>query len=363
MSEEFGVAMRRALRAVRSGEVSKATGIIQRAVGGGDRRPTPKPRMRRSLREVVRTLGEGRLAFRAPAERPAPAAEPEIPEGAAFLEAVHAEAVGSRRYRLYRPASLGAGAPRGLVLMLHGCTQTPEDFARGTRMNRLAEAHRLIVAYPEQTRAHNMKACWNWFRPGDQERDAGEPAILAGLARAVAAEHGVPEGRVFVAGLSAGGAMAAVLGAAYPDVFAAVGVHSGVPTGTANDVLSALAVMRGETGPGAGPQGLLVPLIVFHGDADTVVHPMNGERLAAAGIKSGAPRAARGTAGGREFRRWVEQSDAGAALECWLVAGAGHAWSGGDPSGSFADAEGPDASAEMVRFFLDTDRRVWTAHQ
>ena len=241
--------------------------------------------MRRSLREVVRTLGEGRLAFRAPSAPPAPAVEPEIPEGAAFLEAVHAEAAGSRRYRLYRPASLGARAPRGLVLMLHGCTQTPEDFARGTRMNRLAEAHRLVVVYPEQTRAHNMKACWNWFRPGDQERDAGEPAILAGLARAVAAEHGVPEGRVFVAGLSAGGAMAAVLGAAYPDVFAAVGVHSGVPTGTANDVLSALAVMRGEAGPGAGPQGLLVPLIVFHGDADTVVHPMNGERLAAAGIE------------------------------------------------------------------------------
>ena len=114
--------------------------------------------------------------------------------------------------------------------------------------------------------------------------------------------------------------------------------------------------MRGEAGPGAGPQGLLVPLIVFHGDADTVVHPMNGERLAAAGIESRAPRPKRGTAGGREFRRWVEQSEAGAALECWLVAGAGHAWSGGDPSGSFADAEGPDASAEMVRFFLDSAR-------
>jgi poly(hydroxyalkanoate) depolymerase family esterase len=350
MTQELGAAMRRALTAVRGGDVSEATSIIQQALGGGGS-PEAFGRMRRPLREVVRTLRDGRRRFR-PSARPAPVAEPAVAHGATFLEAVHAEAAGSRRYRLYRPASLDGAAPQGLVLMLHGCTQTPEDFARGTRMNALAETHRLLVAYPEQTRTNNANACWNWFRPGDQARGAGEPAILAGLAQRLAADYGVPEGRVFVAGLSAGGAMAAVLGAAYPDVFAAVGVHSGVPHGSANDVLSAFAVMRGERGPGAGPDGLLVPLIVFHGDADGTVHPVNAERLAAAGRETGAPRGERGEAGGRGFTRWALRGDAAPALEYWLVEGAGHAWSGGDPAGSYADRAGPDASAEMVRFFL-----------
>ena len=341
---------------MRSGEVSEATSILQQALGGGGGRPGPIGRMRRPLREVVRTLRDGRHGFRPMPAPLAPEGEPEVPEGATFLEAVHAEAAGSRRYRLYRPASLQAGPPQGLVLMLHGCTQTPEDFAAGTQMNRLAEAQRLIVVYSEQTRLHNAKACWNWFRPGDQARDAGEPAILAGLAQRVAADFGVPEGRVFVAGLSAGGAMAAVLGAAYPDLFSAVGVHSGVPHGSANDVLSAFAVMRGEPGPGAGPDGLLVPLILFHGDADGTVHPANAERLAAAGRDSGAPRAERGTAGGRKFSRWALRGDGGPGARYWLIEGAGHAWSGGDPAGSYADPKGPDASAEMVRFFLGNAR-------
>jgi poly(hydroxyalkanoate) depolymerase family esterase len=313
-------------------------------------------RLRRPLREVVRTLRQGRLNWRTAAE-PLPAPEPAIESGAAFLEFTHTEAAGARRYRLYRPASLAGAAPRGLVMMLHGCGQTPEDFATGTGMNRLAETHRLIVVYPGQARADNAKGCWNWFRPGDQARGSGEPAILAGLARAVAAEHGVPADRVFVAGLSAGGSMAAVLGATYPDVFAAVGVHSGLPNGSANDAISALAAMRGDHGPGPGPDGVPVPLIVFHGDADSVVHPLNGERLAAAGRESGAPRARRGTAGGRGFSRWVDRGRDGApALEYWVVEGGGHAWSGGDPVGSYADPAGPDASAEMVRFFLGNAR-------
>jgi poly(3-hydroxybutyrate) depolymerase len=156
-------------------------------------------------------------------QEPLLAPEPTVEAGAEFLERIHVEPAGRRRYRLYLPASLGDAPARGLVLMLHGCKQTPEDFAVGTGMNRLAEAQRLIVAYPGQSRSDNPKACWNWFRPGDQARGAGEPAILAGLAQALMAEHGIPAGRVFVAGLSAGGAMAAVLANAYPEVFAAVG--------------------------------------------------------------------------------------------------------------------------------------------
>lgn len=311
----------------------------------------------RTLGEVVRILrGSG-----APGRPAEPAAGPEVPvpPGAAFVAGEQAEADGTRRFRAYLPASLGDGAPEALVMMLHGCQQTPEDFAIGTGMNRLAEAHRLIVVYPGQSERANARACWNWFRPGHQARDRGEPAILAGLARRLAAEQGIGPDRTFVAGLSAGGAMAAVLGATYPDVFAAVGVHSGLAQGSARDVLSALAAMQGEVGAEAA-DALPVPLIVFHGDADEVVHPANADRLAAAGRDGQAARTISGTAGGRDFTRWVDRGGDRPALEYWTVAGAGHAWSGGDPAGSFADPTGPDASAEMVRFFLGTARQPST---
>jgi poly(hydroxyalkanoate) depolymerase family esterase len=306
------------------------------------------------LLEVVRALGHAGGASRTDAH---PVADPVIPPGARFPEAIHQTPAGSRHYRSYLPASLAKGAPRGLILMLHGCGQTPDDFAVGTRMNAHAEAHRLILVYPAQGRIDNPRGCWNWFRPAHQGRGTGEPEILADLARTVAAGHGVPPGRVFVAGLSAGGTMAAVLGASYPELFAGVGVHSGTPQGSANDALSALAVMRGEAGPGQQVPGLEVPLIVFHGDADTVVHPANGVRLATAGREADARHARRGCTGGRRFSRWVERGDGSRPpLEYWSIEGAGHAWSGGDAAGSFADAEGPDASAEMVRFFLGLRR-------
>jgi poly(hydroxyalkanoate) depolymerase family esterase len=306
-------------------------------------------RLGRPLREMVRMFRQARTV-----QEPLLAPEPTVEAGAEFLERIHVEPAGRRRYRLYLPASLGDAPARGLVLMLHGCKQTPEDFALGTDMNRLAERDRLIVAYPAQARGEHPSRCWNWFRPADQLRGFGEPAILAGLARALVAEFDVPEGRVFVAGLSAGGAMAAVLGMAYPDVFAVVGVHSGVSHGSANDAVSALAAMRGEGAP--DPLGIQVPLIVFHGDADTVVHPANAERLAAAGRGAGAPRVRRGKARGRRFSCWVDDGGEVPALELWMVRGAGHAWSGGNPEGSFADPAGPDASAEMVRFFLEHAR-------
>jgi poly(hydroxyalkanoate) depolymerase family esterase len=226
--------------------------------------------------------------------------------------------------------------------MLHGCTQDADDFARGTGMNAVAERHGLIVAYPEQGRAENPQACWNWFRPSDQVSGRGEPEVLAGLARALTAEFGTDPARVFAAGLSAGGAMAAILGVTHPEVFRAVGVHSGLPHGAAKDVLSAFAAMRGEAGAGTVPT---VPVIVFHGSADATVAPVNGARLFRA---AGDTIEARGTTGGRS---WTRQQSVSA--EHWLIDGAGHAWSGGSTEGSYADAAGPDASAEMVRFFLD----------
>ena len=344
-------ALGRAVAATRAGQPARAARIVGAALAGQaaePRRPVAgpwldpeaevvEPAARRRLGEVLRALRQGR--------RVAPA--PEVPDGAAFLERRYACAAGARDYRLYVPASGRRGRLRGLVVMLHGCRQNPEDFATGTGMNALAEARRLLVAYPGQTAVHNAHGCWNWFRPRDQRRGAGEPAIIAGMARALAAEFGIDRREIFVAGLSAGGAMAAVLGAAYPDVFAAIGVHSGLPAGAANDAVTALAAMRGEAAaPAPDASGPGPRTIVFHGTDDATVRPLNAERIVA-GFAGG--REARGVAGGRRYRRRVFRGGRG---ELWTIEGAGHAWSGGKPPGSYTDPHGPDASAEMVRFFL-----------
>jgi poly(hydroxyalkanoate) depolymerase family esterase len=235
--------------------------------------------------------------------------------------------------------------------MLHGCSQDADDFACGTRMNELAETHRVIVAYPEQCRGQNAHACWNWFRPGDQGRTGGEPEILATLARSLAAEFAVDRTRVFVAGLSAGGAMAAILGATHSETFRGVGVHSGLPHGAAHDVVSAYAAMRGEgavRSNGRPP----VPTIVFHGTADLTVHPSNAELILDAASLDRVDRSDL-VSGGRRCSRAVSTGADGAPVsELWLIEGAGHAWSGGAPQGSHTDPRGPDASAEMIRFFL-----------
>lgn len=278
-----------------------------------------------------------------------------VPEGARYETRSHACAAGARDYRLYVPSTLADGA-RGLVVMLHGCKQNPDDFAVGTGMNALAERHGLIVAYPAQTSGANVSACWNWFDPAHQRRDAGEPAILAGIAAEVAAGFAVPEGAVFVAGLSAGGAMAAVLAATYPDVFAAAGIHSGLAHGAAHDVASAFAAMRGGgSGTSLPRDGRASRLIVLHGTADRTVAPANAEAIADGvrrALPPAKPRVRRCTAGGRDCTVSRIEQNGRTALEVWMVEGAGHAWSGGEPNGSYTDASGPDASAEMVRFFL-----------
>ena len=266
---------------------------------------------------------------------------------------------GARDYKLFIPAGAG-DTPLPLVVMLHGCTQGPDDFAAGTAMNELAQAQRMYVLYPAQSQQANPQRCWNWFKHSHQQRGRGEPALLAGMTRQVMAQHSVDPSRVYVAGLSAGGAMAAILGDTHPDLYAAVGVHSGLAAGAASDLPSALQAMQGN---GARPKASArhVPTIVFHGDADATVHPRNGEQVAAASSADGgeADVQPHQPAGKRRSTRSVHRDAGGKVLaEHWLVHGAAHAWSGGDVRGSYTDAKGPDASAEMLRFFLEHPRRA-----
>lgn len=399
MNNDFVAGILRATGSLRSGDPAGATAIIQHAlaaagltdVAGGPAAspglPTglaaqPLPpradRLRKPLSEVVRTLRAGGggpvpapegLSFDLSSlgglpglGQTAPVPEIPLPEGARFLDLRFACAAGARRYRLYVPATAEGGL-EGLVVMLHGCTQNPEDFAVGTGMNALAEKRRLLVAYPAQTSGDNSMSCWNWFRPGDQMRDAGEPAILAGLTESLRDEYAIPADRVFVAGLSAGGAMAAILGETHPDLFAAIGVHSGLPYAAANDVLSAFTAMRGSAGierpaRNDGAESKTAPrVIVFHGSADTTVHPSNaGQIVADQEGRHGRTSRSEHTPPGetRAYTRLIADREDGAhAIECWMIEGAPHAWAGGSPAGTHTDPRGPDASAAMVGFFLD----------
>lgn len=284
-----------------------------------------------------------------------------LPEGAEFVHRHFASAAGSRDYKLYIPRGYN-GAALPLLVMLHGCTQSAEDFAAGTQMNTLAEEFGVLVAYPIQPKSANDSGCWNWFRPSDQRRDAGEPSLIAGITRQIANDYAVDSGRIYVAGLSAGGAAAAIMGAAYPELYAAVGVHSGLPVGAAKDAASAFAAMRQGVAVRrsvAEPStGQYTPTIVFHGDRDTTVNPSNGRSIIEQ-MLSGAPPELRTvtrrgqTPAGRSFSRtcYLDRTDR-AALEMWVVHGGGHAWSGGSKAGTYTDPTGPDASREMMQFFL-----------
>lgn len=396
MEHARNAGMNEALRLTREGRLSEAVAVIQRTLGAsgaaradaaepGPDRPGPQalarePGTDRSGAPAVGDPGATERWVRLPrvrvplissawAQRSGRGASADGPEtgtatpGGRNLSLQHSEKAGSRRFDLYVPARRPVGRPP-LVVMLHGGTQDAADFAAGTRMNELAERHGLLVAYPEQARSANQGGYWNWFSPAHQRSDAGEPSILAGITRRVVAEHGADPERVYVAGLSAGGAMAAVLAATHPDLYAAVGVHSGLAYGAAHDVRSAFEAMR--SGGAAGP-GCELPLIVFHGDQDTVVAPVNADRLVAARLAAMRPgtrctsTSVRLAEPGRRLctRRVLRDPDDVVVAESWTVHGAGHAWSGGDPAGSYADPQGPDASAEMVRFFLahPRDRR------
>jgi poly(hydroxyalkanoate) depolymerase family esterase len=379
-------AMAEATRLTRQGRLVEATALIQQTLAGSavtrqapaappageetgstpGRRPAPWPALRAGQGTQLRQIHPGWITRRRAApsrgtqglrqtHRPA---VPAVKRPAGRFDAFsYSNAAGTRAYRLYVPAG-HVGLPMPLVVMLHGGTQDAVTFAAATGMNDLAERQGLLVAYPEQPPSANAGRYWNWFAPGHQRRGTGEPSLIAGITRQVTDRYGADATRVYVAGFSAGGAMAAVMAAVYPDLYAAAGVHSGLPYAAAGDVASAFAAMKqGPPGPARHPASPL-PLIVFHGDQDAIVAPANAAGLIDHVLAAGSADRRQDVVttgqvpGGYAYTRTCYQDLAGTALaERWTIHHGGHAWSGGVPHGSYTDPRGPDASAEFIRFF------------
>ncbi|KFC71426.1 PHB depolymerase family esterase [Massilia sp. LC238] len=368
--DEFVRQMMASAERVRAGDPGAATDVIQRALQqAGLMTPAAPAEDTPTIIDINPAPGATQAPPRAKVRprspmtgaRPGWQRQPHAPADLGpgrFIDGSFACPEGRRRYKLYVPAGAAEG-PRPLVVMLHGCTQNADDFAAGTAMNSIAEEHGCLVLYPEQDRSANHNSCWNWFEPGQQRRGSGEPAILAAMTREILAEHGADPRRVYAAGLSAGGAMASILGAEYPELFAAIGIHSGLAAGTGKDMISGLHAMKHPPSPTPAGQG--VPVIVFHGDADHVVNAGNGEAVLRqfSGAQAGSMQRERqdGNAGGRRFTRSCWRDAQGRRLaEHWLVHGMGHAWAGGKAAGSHTDASGPNASSEMLAFFLEHGR-------
>ncbi|GLR99025.1 MULTISPECIES: extracellular catalytic domain type 1 short-chain-length polyhydroxyalkanoate depolymerase [Bradyrhizobium] len=385
--------VREATRLTRAGQLVEATALLQRMLQGGS---APRPEARSASQAPLSRLdplaidataelveereapqsaparsAQGRrrslsldgirdfsgLGLRSPITRAPLSPSDIVPEGTRFIAGTFSSGAGSRTYKLFIPSRC-QGQRLPLIIMLHGCTQSPDDFAAGTRMNFLAEEQNCFVAYPEQPSGANQSKCWNWFRTSDQRRGGGEPSMIAGITRQIMRDHLIDPKRVYVAGLSAGGAAAAIMGATYSDLYAAVGIHSGLACGAASDLPSAFVAMRQGGGSKAIADGKTsVPTIVFHGDRDTTVHPKNGDQIIeqSAGATRPAMKVLRGRVPhGHAYTRTVLIDGAGRAIsEHWNIDGAGHAWSGGSPAGSYTDPQGPDATREMLRFFLE----------
>lgn len=358
--------MQKALSLVRAGRLQDATACIQSslAAGPGDHsEPAVLP-----ARLPARRIDVQELAF----EPSAPIIRPTFPseskgstltgdrglrviEPSRVIESALVTKIGPLAYRLFVPERSASEGRAPLLVMLHGCQQNARDFAAGTQMDRVAGQEGYFVLYPEQSGRANPAACWNWFKHTHQSRERGEPQALVALIAHLLGAYKIDASRVYVAGLSAGAAMAAILGEQYPEVFSAVGVHSGLPTGMARSLPDALQSMQGHRSPAALKPAAL-PTIVFHGDADSTVSPQNGVHFANA-LSLDPDTSVETLDGllGRPFARRIYRSKEGLLIgEYWSIQGAGHAWSGGHSSGSYADPIGPNASAEMMRFFRES---------
>lgn len=364
MQKSFGQAMRKATRLTGIGKLMDATRLIQRALSSAE------PQVRRPPESAANDPQAAGVAdappqviILPPPARPDTTPVTPVPQRkGGFTKHQFAFDGKTYPYRLYIPAAPALDAsdnkPMPLVVLLHGCKQDALDFSNGTAMNALAEEHQVMVLYPEQITSANAMRCWNWFEPAHQKAARGEPGMIAALTQKIVQQHGGDPQRVYIAGLSAGGAMAAVVSSLYPDIFAAVGVHSGLAAGAAQDMVSAFAAMRsgakGRTAP-------VIPTIVFHGTADKTVHPDNGDHitdaavtaLKASGLELVKTQNARGNKGEEKTGRVVySTADGKPYIENWRIDNGAHAWSGGDAAGSYTDPDGPSASAAMLAFFL-----------
>jgi len=289
--------------------------------------------------------------------------------------------VGKHPYFVYTPQNYQVGTVVPLFVMLHGCSQTAVDFATGTAMNLLAEQYGFIVVYPQQTSTYNQNLCWNWFLPANQGRSRGEPGSIVSIVQAMqqnSTRWTIDATRIYVAGLSAGAAMSVILGVTYPDVFAAIGVHSGLEYQAATSLNDGFRAMR-RGGPDPQQQGRaayaamgnlarIVPTIVFHGTNDTTVASVNGDQtlqqwmetdyLASnntypANFKQPTSVVSGKVPGGYAYAVATWNAVNGNEVQAyWKIGGLGHAWSGGSPAGTFTDARGPNASVALYNFFM-----------
>jgi len=345
MHPDFQHLMHRATQLTQAGDLTAATAAIQAALRNG----LAAAPARQDDADVIDVE-----AWEVPDTAQASSAAPHVAGDAAqsapkpaaagdtFTAGSFRNSSGQRAYKLYVPPNPD-GTPRPLVVMLHGCTQDADDFAAGTAMNAAAREQGFHVLYPVQSRDANPQKCWNWFKHNHQQPGRGEPSILAGMTREVIAAHNIDPTRVYVAGLSAGGAMAAILAGAYPELYAAAGVHSGLAAGAATDLPSALSAMKGV-------------------DRDATVNPANAGNVIAASVGPNARVETVRVAGAgsmRDSTQHVYRDAAGNIVaERWDVHGAGHAWAGGSEQGSYTDRTGPDATAEMLRFFFARTSRA-----
>jgi poly(hydroxyalkanoate) depolymerase family esterase len=302
-----------------------------------------------------------------------------------WQECMYEDTTNSHPYFVYTPTTYRAGTAVPLLVMLHGCTQTAADFAAGTRMNQLAEQYGFIVVYPQQTRRANRTLCWNWFRSAHQFRDRGEPAMIADMVQAVredTSQWTIDSNHIYVIGASAGAAMAVILGATYPDIFAAIGVHSGIEYQAVTNIISGLTMMR-HGGPDPILQGQrayeamgsykrVVPIIVFQGTHDRIVPPISGDQvvqqwmqtnhlashgLYVADFKNPTTTTSGQVPGGYAYTAYTWKDSKGDEVQAyWKIHGLGHAWSGGSPAGSHTDPQGPNASEAMYQFFMHHPR-------